>query len=196
MFMNANVAQPQKNFASSRKKKFIDPAYQMRYSFTLVTFATTEGILLAGVLLAAIFSIIEISPENHIRLFYYIVTISAAMILFLNLLNIGIGILLSHRISGPVYRFTQIAKSVAKGDLSQVIKLREKDELQDLRSQLNDMLDGLRGLVREQNRQIDEVTESVRRLQARSAQSGAGAEDKDLQELLVSVENLKGKFLI
>lgn len=176
-----------------RRKKFIDPAYQLRYSLTLATLATCEGVALSGVLLTAIFSVIEISPENHIRLFYYIVGIAVAMIVILGLVNIGLGILLSHRVSGPVYRFIQVAKQVATGDLSQVIRLREKDELQELRGQLNEMLDGLRGLVREQNHRIDTLADAVRRLQSRGAQAG---NEQAWGEILTELDTLKGKFII
>lgn len=194
MTADGNRARP--GGACQRKKKFIDPEFQLRYSFTLAIVATVEGIVLAGVLLAAMFSIIEISPQDHVRLFYYIVAVSAAMILLLNLVNIAVGIRLSHRISGPIYRFTQVAKSVAAGDLSHVIKLRDKDELQDLRGQLNEMLDGLRGLVREQNRRLDLAAETVKRMQAESARTGAGPDEQAWRVLLAGVEEAKGKFRI
>lgn len=174
----------------ARTKKLVDPAYQMRYALTLMVIATTEGVLLAGTLLVYIFSIIEISPEDHVRFFYALVFISLAGILVFNLVNMFIGFSLSHRISGPVYRFTQTLRKVAQGDFSQVVKLREKDEMQDLRAQINEMQAGLRNLVLRQRGQIDAALKTTQDLQQQtrgesrpdSAQAWDGLR-RQLQEL-------------
>lgn len=43
----------------------------------------------------------------------------------------------SHRIAGPVHRFTQILKQIADGDLTQHVKLRKYDFLKELGVEIN-----------------------------------------------------------
>ena len=43
----------------------------------------------------------------------------------------------SHRIAGPVYRFAQALKKIAEGDLTQQVKLRKDDFLQELGVEIN-----------------------------------------------------------
>jgi methyl-accepting chemotaxis protein len=50
---------------------------------------------------------------------------------------LAFGLFLTRRLAGPLYRFEQTIKSILKGDLSIRIRLREKDEFQDLALLLN-----------------------------------------------------------
>jgi methyl-accepting chemotaxis protein len=48
-----------------------------------------------------------------------------------------LGFFLTHRLAGPLYRFEHTIKAILRGDLSIRIRLREKDEFQDLALLLN-----------------------------------------------------------
>jgi len=68
--------------------------------------------------------------------------------LFINLVFVamlcgGIGIIASHRIAGPIDRMVRFMDAVANGDYSRRLKLREKDELQDLADTINKLVDRL-----------------------------------------------------
>ncbi len=68
----------------------------------------------------------------------------------LGLLTTGIvilGIRMSHKLAGPLWRVEKTARQVADGDLSFEISLRENDEAQELARQMNCMLRGLREKV-------------------------------------------------
>ncbi len=52
-----------------------------------------------------------------------------------------ISAILSHRMAGPVYRFEQTCKAVAKGDFSQRVHLRQGDQLTELQDEFNKMMD-------------------------------------------------------
>jgi len=54
-----------------------------------------------------------------------------------------IGIILSHRIAGPIYRMEKYMTSIAQGDFSQRIVLRRNDELIKLADAINTMVDSL-----------------------------------------------------
>ena len=51
--------------------------------------------------------------------------------------SLALGLFLTRRLAGPLYRFEQTIKAILKGDLSIRIRLREKDEFQDLALLLN-----------------------------------------------------------
>ncbi|MBO7238371.1 MAG: HAMP domain-containing protein [Elusimicrobiaceae bacterium] len=52
-----------------------------------------------------------------------------------------ISAILSHKMAGPVYRFEQTCKAIAKGDFSQRVHLRKGDQLTELQEEFNKMMD-------------------------------------------------------
>ena len=52
-----------------------------------------------------------------------------------------ISAVLSHKMAGPVYRFEQTCKAIAKGDFSQRIHLRKGDQFTELQEEFNKMMD-------------------------------------------------------
>ena len=50
----------------------------------------------------------------------------------------AVGVLVTHRIAGPVYRFEQYLKEVARGERMGPCRIRKGDELQDLCDVIND----------------------------------------------------------
>lgn len=64
--------------------------------------------------------------------------ISLPIVFFIMLLS---SIYISHRIAGPLYRFENELKEIIKGDYSRRIKLRAKDELQEIADGINQLLD-------------------------------------------------------
>lgn len=52
-----------------------------------------------------------------------------------------ISAVLSHKMAGPVYRFEQTCKAIAKGDFSQRIHLRKGDQFTELQDEFNKMMD-------------------------------------------------------
>ena len=52
-----------------------------------------------------------------------------------------ISAVLSHRLAGPVYRFEQTCKAIAKGDFSRRVHLRKGDQLVELQEDFNKMMD-------------------------------------------------------
>lgn len=87
-------------------------------------------------------------PENHI--FYRFIDgqksdldiIFIALTIFNLFLLLGTGIIISHRIAGPIYRFKQHLKTVTSE--SRPLKLREKDFFKDLEFIINGLNDRLK----------------------------------------------------
>ncbi len=57
------------------------------------------------------------------------------------LLVIIISTIISHKMAGPVYRFEQTCKEIAKGNFSQRVHLRKGDQLIELQDEFNHMMD-------------------------------------------------------
>ena len=64
------------------------------------------------------------------------------------------GILGSHKVAGPIYRFEQVLRKVQRGDISEIIRLRKGDLLQDLAEEFNLALSNLRDYVAEDQMQL------------------------------------------
>lgn len=60
-------------------------------------------------------------------------------------LTITVGILITHRVAGPVYRFEQHLKAIARGEDPGPCVLREGDELHELCQCINAAVERLRG---------------------------------------------------
>jgi HAMP domain-containing protein len=53
------------------------------------------------------------------------------------------GVLLSHRTAGPLYHFKRVFDEIRSGNPKQRVRLRPKDEFQDVAKSFNDMMDSL-----------------------------------------------------
>jgi len=68
----------------------------------------------------------------------------------LPLLALGIvviGLLMSHKLAGPLWKVEKAARMVAEGNLSYNLTLRDNDEVQEFARQVNGMVKGLRQKV-------------------------------------------------
>ncbi|MFH1798933.1 MAG: methyl-accepting chemotaxis protein [Candidatus Omnitrophota bacterium] len=63
--------------------------------------------------------------------------------LFLTPLVAVIGLVLSHRIAGPIYSMKKFLKNVSDGDYSIRLRLRKKDEMKDVAEALNHLVEKL-----------------------------------------------------
>ena len=69
---------------------------------------------------------------------------------------------LSHRILGPVETLTVAARQIAKGDLSQRVEVRSRDEIGELARAFNDMADGLARLETLRSNMVTDVAHELR----------------------------------
>lgn len=72
---------------------------------------------------------------------------------------------ITHTIAGPVYRMERVARGIGEGDLTNFIKLRQRDELKDLADSMNEMTMGLRNKIvslKESTMEVKEGIESVK----------------------------------
>ena len=111
------------------------------------------------------------------------------------------GIILSHKVAGPIFRVESVAHELAKGILDIKIKFRKGDELHELADSLNDMITGIKSIIREDK----DITEKLIKISDKlgediNKEKGLKKDVKDaVDELKAIVGKLKestDKFII
>lgn len=109
-----------------RRNYFVNPQFQLKFTGHLM------------MLMTVIFTFVALISSAYFRFnfscfmqFTPFVFIMAELYLALLLLTFLFGIVVSHRIAGPLYRFKQSVVAVMNNESSQTIKFREHDDLQD-----------------------------------------------------------------
>ncbi|MHB8174598.1 MAG: hypothetical protein ACYDFU_09100 [Nitrospirota bacterium] len=81
------------------------------------------------------FNILEHTDNN---IFSYVLRVDAIILVLVGALIFFVALIMSHRISGPLYRFEQSAKSMAGGDLFINVRLRNKDEMKEVAVEMDE----------------------------------------------------------
>lgn len=94
----------------------------------------------------------------------------------------------SHRIAGPIYRFTDALKRIGGGDLTQHVHLRKNDFLKDMGVEIN-------RLAHSQNQTMLELTRAIRALKQANqhANNPVMAKEIDALESIVSRHRLQAE---
>ncbi|MFC1590500.1 HAMP domain-containing protein [Candidatus Omnitrophota bacterium] len=82
-----------------------------------------------------------------------------------------IGLFLSHRIAGPLFRIERSLGEIGKGDYTKRIVLRKKDELKSLAESINGLLERQKHNLIEERTSINEITAEIGALKAISQES-------------------------
>ncbi|MFO7444716.1 MAG: methyl-accepting chemotaxis protein [Ignavibacteriaceae bacterium] len=93
-------------------------------------------------------------------------------------IGIGFGIFISRIISKPLVKGVDFAKVVASGDLTQKVDINQKDEIGELASALNDMVDHIKEVVENVKAAADNVTAGSQELSSSSEQMSQGATEQ------------------
>ncbi len=109
-----------------RRNYFVNPKFQLKFTGHLI------------LLMTVVFSFVALISSAYFRFnfscfmqFTPYLFIMAELYLALLLITFLFGIVVSHRIAGPLYRFRQSVAEVLQKDSSDLIKFREHDDLQD-----------------------------------------------------------------
>ncbi len=124
-----------------RTQKLIDSRFQLRMTMWFVG-VTATVMTLQYFVLAERMSAIGLDLPNDSQVFFGSLT-GELLKAFLATLGIALsvtmvtGILLTHRIAGPAYRFDKFLNAVMRGEHPDECRIRKNDELQDLCTLLN-----------------------------------------------------------
>lgn len=127
-----------------RRTIFIKKNLQIRYMVLMVV-CVLCGLAIMGLELTAtlndLFDAYPVLVQPIYDEFIPIVSDFFYKIAIYVLLVVIISAIVSHKMAGPVYRFEQTCKEIAKGDFSQRVHLRKGDQLTELQDEFNHMMD-------------------------------------------------------
>jgi methyl-accepting chemotaxis protein len=131
-----------------RSKRLIQPRLQFRLIFTFLGVALLALLLQFLLFGATISNLAQDLPQDgpllqdHIPQYTLMVFgISLGVLLPMTLC---IGVIVTFRIAGPIYRFEQHLKAIARGEDPGVCRIRREDELQEFCTIFNAALDKMR----------------------------------------------------
>jgi nitrogen fixation/metabolism regulation signal transduction histidine kinase len=172
------VADKQPSF--KRKQIYINMDLQFKYSLILVFTMFVEMIII-GIAVLYIFS--QPKPEVPGANIYFIYRVVLAIIIFLTLCNITVGVYLSHKVAGPLFRFIMCAKEIGNGNFRIQANLRRGDELRELETALNEMTENLRLTVRNERQILDNIRASIELIKTEVGKGAKLDKDQVLKEL-------------
>jgi len=142
--MNENTTTVQNADSKRRRTIFVKKSLQLRY-MTLILLSVLCGLaIMTFELTATLSDLFDTYPvlvqplydefiPIAVNFFYKIVIYLLFVVVF--------SAFLSHKMAGPVYRFEQTCKAIAKGDFSQRVHLRQGDYFTQLQDDFNAMMD-------------------------------------------------------
>ena len=191
-----------------RKIFIVNKKYQYRYLFIIIS---TMLISVASVYFTTFYVIWNkvideffYVPEAAKKLAGIFVQTSQLLVIPIVLLAAiftAVGIILSHKVAGPIFRVERVAQELSKGNLDIKVKFRKGDELHELADSLNSMIDGIKSIVREDK----DITQKLIRISDKlnedvNKDKGLKKDVKDaVEELQLIVGKLKestDKFII
>lgn len=102
-------------------------------------------------------------------------------------------VLYTHKVVGPIFRFTTVFREVAHGGLKQISRLRQNDQLRITLESINEMKLGLTGFVESCDTKIEKIEELVGKLES-AAEPDKSSIVRELREEAASLGDLTGKL--
>lgn len=107
-------------------------------------------------------------------------------VLLISLISIGLTLLVSHKIAGPIYRLEKDLEVIGQGDLTVNIRFRSRDQIHKLAESFNQMTQDLNGKARG----IMDAESTVRMWQRR-LEDEAGREEFSIEEIETILRGLR-----
>ncbi len=109
-----------------------------------------------------------------------------------------VGIFLSHKIAGPLYRLKRVMIDIGKGRLPREVKFRKGDHMHDMADALNEMVQGLKDRDKQTRETIDKMESLISELtsvlnDSNQTQKRNEVIQQHLGELSVLIESEKHK---
>ena len=127
-----------------RRTIFIKKRLQLRYMALIILSVLSGLLIMAYELTFTLHEVFDHYPVLLQPLYDHFPSLAYSFIyklLIYLVFVVLISAILSHKMAGPVYRFEQTCKAIAKGDFSQRIHLRKGDQLMELQDEFNKMMD-------------------------------------------------------
>ncbi|OGF50346.1 MAG: hypothetical protein A2044_01020, partial [Candidatus Firestonebacteria bacterium GWA2_43_8] len=159
-----------------RQQIYINTDLQIKMSIFLIIIVTIEVILFGGIFYYAL-SMSQKVTDNIYRFYVLLLCSFVGM----TLLNIFLGVFLSHKIAGPIYAFEMRIKNITNGDVSNFVDLRQGDMLRDFETSFNEMMHAIRKAVAEDRKTLDSVHKKISELNNKLDKISAGKEAEEFK---------------
>jgi methyl-accepting chemotaxis protein len=189
-----------------RKHYFIAPKFQLKYvGIILLLMFLTASLCSYVVYYTTLTSIGEklanVYPQGRLVALINSVNfrILISMLLISPLVAV-IGIFLSHKIAGPIYRMEKYLQAVSLGDFSSKLILRQGDELITLAESINSLVGSLKTTVVGQKDRLNKISEETENLKKLLESGHTGADvikeniirlDSEIRQLARDLEMYK-----
>jgi methyl-accepting chemotaxis protein len=148
-----------------RKHLLVQKSLQLKYmAVVLGTILAVSGIIVLTIYATQWFLITEKFTSIEMRavlseVFHRINTILLFEIAVALVIAALVSIAVSHKIAGPVYNLLKVAREVARGDLTRNVRLRRDDELKNLSTAFNAVIDNMHVLVVKDRKLVFELSQ-------------------------------------
>ena len=181
-----------------RKKYLILTRFQLKYAglILILMFLTAAlcayvvyytTIMLMGEKLANVYpqgQLVNIVKTVNFRLLASMVLVSPLVVL--------LGIFLSHKIAGPIYRMEKFLNGMIAGDFTSRLTLRKGDELTGLADNMNQLSDTLKSSLSNQRLRLNKVLNETAALRNKLQDaSAANRLESEVLELLKDLDKYK-----
>lgn len=127
-----------------RKVRLINPGLQLKLTLVFLCVAVTCILVQFTLLSGTLTEITENSPQVARVLYSSLWKHLLVTLGLLVPLTLSVGILVTHRVAGPAYRFEQFFKAVSAGKDPGECRTRKGDELDELCEAINDAMEYMR----------------------------------------------------
>lgn len=152
-----------------RKKHLVKKNFQIRFivKFCLIVFT---GVLVSTALLFLFSQDSLTSSFDHSRLVIRktgfailpaVIYTNLIMLGVVSVITIFVTLYISHKIAGPMFRFEKEIQKIARGDLTNRIALRKKDQVREMADCLNQMTSSLNTKVSEIRTELNGLEEAM-----------------------------------
>lgn len=177
-----------------RRKYLIDEKFQWRFVGRLIMPLVLGVIIITVVDYYFIWSLFTSPVPGHYENME-LVTFKISMYLLLYGLCIFIpvvaivGIIISHRVAGPLFNIERILKNIGEGDLASRTVLRRKDELKNLAVCVNEMALGLANKISSIEEEVKALGDGLLGLESESEK-----ELPNINRIRESIKSLNSSF--
>lgn len=160
---------PEKTDYTKRSQYFIKKEFQFRFIIKFCLLILLGVIISTGLLFLVSQDTLTSSFQNsRLVIKSTASTILPAVIItnlvtlgFITLATIAVTLFVSHKIAGPMFRIERGLKEVSSGDLTQNIRLRNKDQITALAENFNIMTTNLHDRVQEIRNEVELLIDSA-----------------------------------
>jgi methyl-accepting chemotaxis protein len=136
-----------------RRTYFIEKKFQTNFIIKFCSLVIVGGLLTIGIIyfLAKQSTSVSIVDSRVIVrstadfLLPVLFQTVAVVVVLIGLAAVGVTLLVSHKIAGPLYRFQKVMQTLTEGDFSKDFRIRKLDQLQNLADEFNNMISKTRG---------------------------------------------------